>query len=1546
MYAALRKLAPVFVFLLSASVVMGQVATGTYPYGTFDSPGLDTINVGNLNVHLSIPVLNKAGRGLTFYYNLSFDSSVWYPATTSGSQSWVPAQSFGWSGQTDGPLGYVTYGIMTAQCQGDSGRETYQFRSNYVYVDSFGRTHTFPLSILIGADPQGCSGLNRSGTATALDGSGYSVTASSASTTITTKSGSTITPPIPGTQASGSIVDTNGNEITLNGSGTFEDTTGKTALTVSGAAPNPLTLTYTDTNGNSQTVTMTYQTYTVQTAFGCSGIGEYGPLSTSLVNTITFPDGSTYTFSYEATPGVPANVTGRLASVELPQGGTIQYTYSGGNNGIECADGSAAGLTRTLSANAGSAASTWSYTRSITGTGTSQTNVVDGLGNSKVYNFVEAGNQPSGTTAEYYETRRSIYQGSTSGPLILARNTCYNAESNPCSTTIFTLPITQIDTYETLNGLETHGGTTKYNAYGAVTETDVYDYASGSSRGPLLRREDWTYGYSIPVLPTVDDVYDGSGNLAGETKYSYDQTTPTASSGVPQHVAVSGPRGNLTSETVYASSGTSYSLSATYEDTGSLLTSATPTGTTTLTYDPTFVYTTGTALPTPSSGVAIGLGATYDTTNTGLPLTSTDPNTQVTTMATYDSMLRPTEVEYPDGGEAALFYSPTQLGQHTFQTSSIYSDTETQYDGYGRQSRVAVNNGQGTNPWYQNDTCYDANGNVSFVSYPYQGTGWGTSKVCSGSGDAYTYDVLGRLTNVTRANGETRNYSYSGRATESTDENGVQRISQVDGLGRKTIVCEISSNGSMPGSGSPVSCGTDITGTGFTTTYSYALATGATTVTQGAQTRIFQTDWLGRTILVTEPESGTTTYSYAYNSTGLVVTRTRPKANQTNSSVTTTTTTQYDSLNRVISVSYSDGTGTKNFAYDSSTGWSSFPQSNLKGRLATALMAGTTYGATTGYTYDAMGRITGLGECTPSTCGVGGYNLAYTYDLAGNLKTSTDGGGVTSTYTVSPANELSSLTSSVNNSTNPSGIISNVQNGPNGPISYSLGNGLSSVSLYDTLGRTEGGWVCSGSVSVGCSGGSQSYGFSLWWTGVRMNGESDTVLNVGVSNGYDEFNRLTSRTVNSGTTQNFTYVYDRYDNRWQQNALQTGPSPQLSFNTATNQINTSGYAYDAAGNMTNDGFHTYTYDGEGNIVSVDSGSTAQYSYNALNQRVQTVVGSTKTEFVYNANGQRVSIWNGSTNTQLRGQYYWGTKPVAFYANGAAHFQHQDWLGTERLRTTYNGAMEGSFTSLPFGDAQTVASGTDLDPYHFAQLDYDSETITGHAQFRQYNGTQGRWMRPDPYYGSYRLGNPQSFNRYAYVLNNPLAMVDPLGLDVICYDTPDTDNPDGSYGVTGGTTVCFDDGSGGGGGDSGGGGGGPSAKAPSNATPWYKSCTAKALGSGALSIGVDALGFIPGEKDVQAAVEIGSGTVARQIGNWNGYRGIVADQFGARFIAGQSQNVSAAASGYSIGNGAGTGDWLGTGLAVAGLIPGLNEVAAVASIGYDAYKTVKAVASCP
>src|SRR5579863_1943488 len=92
-------------FLLSISVP-AQVATGTPPYGTF-SNGPDVINIGNLNAHWTIPVLNKAGRGQNFTYNITYDSSVWYPVGSSGEQSWQPVAGWGWQGLTQ--TSYISY---------------------------------------------------------------------------------------------------------------------------------------------------------------------------------------------------------------------------------------------------------------------------------------------------------------------------------------------------------------------------------------------------------------------------------------------------------------------------------------------------------------------------------------------------------------------------------------------------------------------------------------------------------------------------------------------------------------------------------------------------------------------------------------------------------------------------------------------------------------------------------------------------------------------------------------------------------------------------------------------------------------------------------------------------------------------------------------------------------------------------------------------------------------------------------------------------------------------------------------------------------------------------------------------------------------------------------------------------------------------------------------------------------------------------------------------------------------------------------------------
>jgi hypothetical protein len=73
---------------LLPAISFAQVATGTPPFSSFGGGPFDTINLGNLNAHFSIPVLSKAGRGVPFSYSLGYDSSVWYPVTSNGITSW------------------------------------------------------------------------------------------------------------------------------------------------------------------------------------------------------------------------------------------------------------------------------------------------------------------------------------------------------------------------------------------------------------------------------------------------------------------------------------------------------------------------------------------------------------------------------------------------------------------------------------------------------------------------------------------------------------------------------------------------------------------------------------------------------------------------------------------------------------------------------------------------------------------------------------------------------------------------------------------------------------------------------------------------------------------------------------------------------------------------------------------------------------------------------------------------------------------------------------------------------------------------------------------------------------------------------------------------------------------------------------------------------------------------------------------------------------------------------------------------------------------
>ena len=900
--------ARLFALLLLLPLLQGfgrAQVNGLYDFGPFDSPGFDTINRGNLNTHFSIPIFSKPGRGGdNFTYSLNYDGLIWVPTGSTGSQTWMPVTEWGWTDVTNAQYGYVTYNMSIYDCTlPPHGMDSqYSSYTGFVYHDNKGNSHNIGYSFTNQcghmSPPTGTS------TITLTDNSGYTIYRNLLKFTAFTKSGAEFSVPAymlssdgysfqknPG---SGIAQDTNGNQISASSTGVFTDTMGKTALTVSGSAPNPVVYTYMDSNGSHQTVTVNYTQYTVQTAFAAPGVSEYSQSNVPLVSSIVYSaDNSSYSFSYEATPGGSGPVTGRIKVITLRTGGTITYSYTGGYQGIE-ADGTTAGLTRTTSDGS------TSYVRSGVTSSQSTTTFTDAANNATVSSFLV------NSAGYFYETDRAAYQGSATGTPLTEVQMCYNTTQNSCSGNSVTSAISSILRYTKNNGTQVDQDYQQF----AGPELLQQEYDSATSTTAYYNYNVYAGQYGISFYRLASAYTMVASTLNSETTYFYDGPTPTPTSGLPQHVAVSTPRGNLTSEYQWTNSnGTPFSIFANYwyDDAGQVLIQTdTNADMTNFAYDSsTDTLLTGITYP-------IVNGSRFSATvqmdpNTGVLVNVIDINQQPTSYS-YDGLLRTTQVLFPDGGKSSYVYTPTQISQFTYQNSGTYSDTETLLDGYGRQSRVAVSNGQSSNAWYQQDVCYDANGNLAFSSYSYQGNEWSTGKVCSGSGgDVYTYDALRRILTIQHGDNTSALYSYNVLTMKSVDENGVTKLVSVSALGLISKVCEISSNGNMPGSGSPASCGLDISGTGFLTSYAYDLVNHKVTLTQGAQTRVFQTDWVGRPILIQEPESGQTTFSYAYNSTGLQITRQRPKANQPYSSVLTTTTTQFDAFGRITSIGYTDG---------------------------------------------------------------------------------------------------------------------------------------------------------------------------------------------------------------------------------------------------------------------------------------------------------------------------------------------------------------------------------------------------------------------------------------------------------------------------------------------------------------------------------------------------------------------------------------------------------------------------------------------------------------
>ncbi len=212
-------------------------------------------------------------------------------------------------------------------------------------------------------------------------------------------------------------------------------------------------------------------------------------------------------------------------------------------------------------------------------------------------------------------------------------------------------------------------------------------------------------------------------------------------------------------------------------------------------------------------------------------------------------------------------------------------------------------------------------------------------------------------------------------------------------------------------------------------------------------------------------------------------------------------------------------------------------------------------------------------------------------------------------------------------------------------------------------------------------------------------------------------------------------------------------------------------SYDAAGNLVSITGSALTYDAENRLTSATQSGigTMDYYYDGAGRRVQEIsTYNTEKVFVYDAFGR------------LSAEYSTGMPaPPCTTCYIAA-----DHLGSTRLVTDQNGNTVGRHDYVPFGEEIAANTGgrdgtfgtQDFVNQKFTGQEQDVETGLDFFQARYFSGVLGRFNSPDPGNAGANLFNPQSWNGYTYVYNNPLTLIDPSGLTTCdengnnCHDT--------------------------------------------------------------------------------------------------------------------------------------------------------------------------------
>lgn len=365
----------------------------------------------------------------------------------------------------------------------------------------------------------------------------------------------------------------------------------------------------------------------------------------------------------------------------------------------------------------------------------------------------------------------------------------------------------------------------------------------------------------------------------------------------------------------------------------------------------------------------------------------------------------------------------------------------------------------------------------------------------------------------------------------------------------------------------------------------------------------------------------------------------------------------------------------------------------------------------------------------------------------------------------------------------PNGLYAQLVHG-NGAVDHQLADLYGQVRplSLSTTGVTGGGWA-SGDYSYDTKG-------NVYRIGVAGSGDEYF---------YDDVDRLVeARLRSAGGLKVQRYAYDVFGNLLSvqdDGDLTSGNgSPgegtnQFPANPATNRL--TNLVYDVSGNVTSAPSLNLTglqWDSLGNLRSlVGTGLNRQHLYTAAGERLATFdlaaqgcgAGDLCAQERWTIRGPGNRVLReyrrldaaGAPEWKEKDYVYRGSSLLASVASDGTetHF-HLDHLGSPRLITDGAGVRVAEHVYFPFGREATDRL-QDFEPMKFTghERDFHTEGITAtqsekddldYMHARYYSPWMGRFLSVDPVGGSPEI--PQSWNRYAYVVGNPVRFVDPDG----------------------------------------------------------------------------------------------------------------------------------------------------------------------------------------